>query len=152
MKNLLKEKIALEEPVEVLTEADENTASDEPNKDLPDAIPEKPIVVPTEPEIDPKLEIDAISGLLTSELTSVYSNIDSLKSIVATIAAEFPDRQDIIDILNEITDERTMHIGMLQQALELVDGKHKDLVDAGEEKGTAVAGEQEANDLEDKGE
>lgn len=147
MKDLLKERIALEEPVDVLTEADENKASEEEEKVLPDAIPEEPIVVPTEPEIPAEIETNALSGLITGELTNVYSNIDSLKSIVSTIAAEFPERQDVIDILNTLIDERTMHVGMLQQALELVDGKHKELVDAGEEKGTAIAGEP-ANELE----
>lgn len=147
MKDILKEKIALEEPVDVLTEADEKKASEEEEKVLPDAVPEEPIVVPTEPEIPQEIENNAISGLLGTEIANVYTNIDALKSIIATIALESPERQDIIDILNTIIDERTMQIGMLQQAMGLVDNKHTELIDAGEEKGTALAGEP-ANELE----
>ena len=142
MKSLLKDKITLEEPSDALLEAEGE------EEVLPPAEPEEPIVISTEPEISSEVEVNALSGLITGELTGTYSNIESLKSIVTTVALEFPERQDIVDILNSIIDERTMHIGMLQQALELVDGKHAELVDAGEEKSTAIAGEPEANELD----
>lgn len=136
MKSLLKEKILLEEPEDEV---------------LPDVVPEEPIEISTEvlPEEQPEIMENAISSLITGELTSVYSNIDTLKSIIATIALEAPERQDLIDIFNELVNERTIHVGMLQQALELVDGEHKSLVDTGAEEASAIASEP-ANELEDK--
>ncbi len=140
MKNLLKDKITLEEPTDTLLEEEGEVEV------LPPAEPKEPIEVST--EVPEEVKTDALSGLITSELTNTYSNIENLKGIVTTIALEYPERQDIVDILNSIIDERTIHIGMLQQALELVDGKHAELVDAGEEKSTAIAGEPEANELD----
>lgn len=136
MKNLLKEKILLEEPEDEV---------------LPPAEPSEPIVVssePTEEDVLPEIKDNAISGLLTSQLTSIYGDIDNLKSVVTTIALESPEKQDVIDILNSIIDDRTVHIGMLEQALGLVDSKHADLVDTGKETATAIAGEPEANELD----
>lgn len=137
MKNKLTEKIILEEPEDVEVAVDE----------LPPAEPSEPIEISVDPVPEEELKVNAISGIITNEIAKVYSDIDSLKSILSTVALEMPDRQDVLDILNELINERTIHIGMFQQLLDLVDGEHKDLVDAGAETAKAIAGEPEANEL-----
>lgn len=128
MAELLREKILLEEP--------------EGQKDLPDAVPTEPIEVSTEPagELE-KVRMDGLYSILSSELSNTYNHVSELKSILATFEADMPDRKDVTDILNGILDDRTMHIGMLQSAMDILDPRHGELIDAGEGKAEAIAGE-----------
>ena len=117
---------------------------DEPLDELPDA----PIgdVAIEEPKVDQEIVDNAMASLLSNEVASTYSRIDSLKSIVATISTEMPERDDITSILNQIIDECTMHIGMLQNAADRIDGKTDALIDAGDESADAIAEEGSDNE------
>ena len=100
---------------------------------LPDAIPEEPIVVSTEPEIElplPEIKDDepaqqvkenGIYMSLSSELRDTLSDIENLKSLVVTLADN--EDSDIINELNSIIDDRTIHVGMLQGLMEKFDTK-----------------------------
>jgi hypothetical protein len=120
-RELLKEAIELEEPV----------------GELPDAV--APDLSLEEPEVDPEVRDNAIVGILTSLVTDAYANIDSIKSAIATISTELPERDDITSILGNVADERTTHVGMLQKAIDLIDGKSQGLVDSGKEIADNVA-------------
>lgn len=117
----LKEAIELEEPV----------------GELPDAVATD--LVLEEPKVDPEVRDNAIVGILTSLVTDAYANIDSIKSAIATISTELPERDDITSILSNVADERTTHVGMLQKAIDLIDGKSQGLVDSGKEIADNVA-------------
>ena len=117
----LKEAIELEEPV----------------GELPDAVATD--LVLEEPKVDPEVRDNAIVGILTSLVTDAYANIDSIKSAIATISTELPERDDLVAILNSVADERTTHVGMLQKAIDLIDGKSQGLVDSGKEIADNVA-------------
>ena len=131
MKQLLREKILLEEP--------EDT--------LPDVELKEPIVISTEEEIPEEQVKSSVSNLISSEISGIYDNIANLKGVLLAIQEELPDRQDLTDILNEIIDERTVNIGMLQQMLALLDDKQKDLLDTGEEVASEIASQPEANEV-----
>jgi len=95
---------------------------------LPDAIPEEPIVVSTEPEEvitaeEPTDEVkeNGIYMSLSSELRDTLSDIENLKSLVVTLADN--EDSDIINELNSIIDDRTIHVGMLQGLMEKFDTK-----------------------------
>jgi hypothetical protein len=61
----------------------------------------------------------AIENMISGLITNTFSNIDSLKSVIASL--EFEGKyDDVIAILNNITDSNTINIGMLQKALTIV--------------------------------
>ena len=97
-------------------------------EDLPDAIPEEPLVVSTDvaPEIPAEVVPDevvqtGIYSALSSELRDTLADIENLKSLTVTLVDE--GKEDIIDDLNTIIDDRTIHVGMLQTLMEKVDAK-----------------------------
>ena len=135
----LQEKILLEEPVDsVEMKVDE----------LPPVELDKPIEV-EETQVSDEVKSNGFIDMLSYEVSEVYNSISSLKSVLTTLDSELPNRDDIKDILNTIIDERTIHIGMLQKAIDLLSDDHKELLDAGEEKAEAIASEP-AKDLEEK--
>ena len=135
----LQEKILLEEPVDsVEMKVDE----------LPPVELDKPIEV-EETQVSDEVKSNGFIDMLSYEVSEVYNSISSLKSVLTTLDSELSNRDDIKDILNTIIDERTIHIGMLQKAIDLLSDDHKELLDAGEEKAEAIASEP-AKDLEEK--
>ena len=134
----LQEKILLEEPVDsVQMSVDE----------LPPVELDKPIEV-DELQVSEEEKSASFIDVLSSEISETYNDISNLKSILTTMNVEL-NRDDIKDILNSIIDERTMHIGMLQKAIDMLNDEHKELLDAGEEKAKQIASEP-ANDLKNK--
>ena len=104
---------------------------DEPIDELP------PVEVsPTEieePKVDTEIKNNAMSSIIANEISNTYTSIDSIKSIIATISSEMPEREDVISIMNQLVDDNTIHIGMLQKAMDLIDGKSSELIDTGAE-------------------
>ena len=101
------------------------------NEDLPDAIPEEPLIVSTDvaPEVPAEIVPDevvqtGIYSALSSELRDTLADIENLKSLTVTLVDE--GREDIVDDLNTIIDDRTIHVGMLQTLMEKVDAKVED--------------------------
>lgn len=91
-------------------------------EDLPDAIPEEPIVISTEPEVEEEVVENGIYMALSSELRDTLSDIENLKSLTVTIANEAGE-EDLINELNSIIDDRTIHVGMLQTLMDKFDSK-----------------------------
>ena len=95
---------------------------------LPDAIPEEPIVVSTEPEaeipaepVSDEIIETGIYSSISSELRDTLADIENLKSLVVTLSDE--GRDDFIEDLNSIIDDRTIHTGILQKLMAAVDSK-----------------------------
>lgn len=107
--------------------------------------PEVPEVseMPAEPEIpeipnEPSEQIQqtAFSEMLNSAIQEEWNFISSLNGIIATFDFEYKEenKEDIINILNQLVDDTTINIGMLHKAAELVSTKTTELLDAGQEK------------------
>ena len=94
---------------------------DEPieNKDLPDAIPEEPIIVST--EVSPEVEDNAMYMALSGEVRDTLLDIENLKSLVVTFADN--EDEEVINTLNSIIDDRTIHSGLLQGLMDKFNSK-----------------------------
>ena len=92
--------------------------------------------------VTPEIEINAFSSLLTNSISREWDSIENLKSDVVTIISNKPELAPAVtDIINVIIDEKIMHVGMLQKALELISEEQMDLVKAGEEKAEIIDSE-----------
>jgi len=92
--------------------------------------------------VTPEIEINAFSSLLTNSISREWDSIENLKSDVVTIISNKPElAPSVTDIINVIIDEKIMHVGMLQKALELIAEEQMDLVKAGEEKAEIIDSE-----------
>lgn len=119
-------------------------------KDLPDAVPDEPIVVSSDPtsEIE-KEEIDNGTYIMINDLVQKeWESINNIKSIIATLSAEENANQDVIAILESAVDEKTVTVGMLTKASEIVNDKQNDLMQKGIEKAEEVVGEESAEDID----
>lgn len=143
---------------ETVNESEENNESltedaDKVNGDeevLPAAVPEEPIVVSSDPtpEIE-KEEIDNGTYIMINDLVQKeWESINNIKSIIATLSAEENANQDVIAILESAVDEKTITVGMLTKASEIVDDKQSDLMQQGIEKAEEVVGEESAEDID----
>lgn len=129
----LQEKILLEEPVEDTLPAVEITGPIT-DVELEDAVD----------EVEPEIEEDAFSSLLTDEIANNYSSIDRYKSIKVTLDASDLDasvKESISKIISDIIDNKTIEIGMLQTALEQVNPDMIELIDDGAEYADSVVEE-----------
>jgi len=102
---------------------------DEPIDELPPVVMSTPEI--EEPTIDDSIKENAMSSVIANEIANTYASIDSIKSIIATLSSEMPEREDIIAIMNQLIDDKTIHVGMLQKAMDLIDGKSNELIDGG---------------------
>lgn len=114
-REIIKEAILLDEPIDELPPVEISPTNIE------------------EPKEDNEIKNNAMSSIIANEISNTYTSIDSIKSIIATISSEMPEREDVVAILNQLVDDNTIHIGMLQKAMDLIDGKSSDLIDAGVE-------------------
>lgn len=127
----LQEKLLLEEP-EDKVEMDAN--------ELPPVELDEPITVDM-PETSEEDKVNGFINILSSEVSEIYNNLASLKSILVTLNSDLPERDDVKDIIEEVINERTIHVGMIQKAIDLLSENHEELVDIGEEKAEQIASE-----------
>ena len=127
----LQEKLLLEEP-EDKVEMDAN--------ELPPVELDEPITVDM-PEISEEDKVNGFINILSSEVSEIYNNLASLKSILVTLNSDLPERDDVKDIIEEVINERTIHVGMIQKAIDLLSENHEELVDIGEEKAEQIVSE-----------
>ena len=115
---------------------------DEMIKDLKEAKISEDELETEENLVTPEIEINAFSSLLTNSISREWDSIENLKSDVVTIISNKPELAPAVtDIINVIIDEKIMHVGMLQKALELISEEQMDLVKAGEEKAEIIDSE-----------
>ena len=117
----LKEAILLEEPID----------------ELPSVKLDAPITI-EEPQVDETIKENAMASIISNEISSTYMSIDSIKSAIATISSEMPER-----------DDKTISIGMLQKAVDLIDGKSENLIDNGNEAAEIISHEGEPKEGEE---
>ena len=87
-------------------------------------------------EINPEVEKQAFISSIDNLIQSAWALNGDIQSIIATFDDNYKGEnlEDIKDILNRAVDDLTINIGMFNKAIELIDNKRSDLVDAGEEK------------------
>ena len=64
-------------------------------------------------------------------MRDTLQDIENLKSIITTLKANDEGREDIVEGLETIIDERAIHVGMLQSMLDSFDEGTKQLIDQG---------------------
>lgn len=130
---------------------EEAIALDEPVEELPPV--EVQDIEISEPEVDDSIKENAMSSIIANEISNTYASIDAIKSIIATMSSEMPEKEDVIAILNQLIDDKTLSVGMLQKAMDLIDGKTSDLIDSGVEVADDIAhneGEEENEQMKVK--
>jgi rubrerythrin len=121
--------------VEILPAAE---LAQEPLPLNPDMGVEAPIEEQPVPE---EIKTNAFAGLVNSSISREWENIDALNSAISTFTSERPEDLASVEILKELVEEKTAHIGMLQKVLGIVDGKTYELVKDGEEKAEEIVSE-----------
>jgi rubrerythrin len=104
-------------------------------------LPLIPEVKPEEVKVPEEIKVNAFAGLVNSSIAREWENIDALNSAISTFTSERPEDLSSIEILKQLVEEKTAHIGMLQKVLGIVDGKTYELVKDGEEKAGEIASE-----------
>lgn len=129
------------------------------DKNLPDALPEEPITVSTSEEA--QVDSEALESGVTEEtinnatyievnniIQSEFNSISEIKSLINTIN-EVGGLENVKAILDEIVNETSIVVGMLNKALELVDDSHTTKVEEGEAKAEEVVSNSENINIED---
>lgn len=123
--------------VEVLKE---KLLLEEPQDDIELVVPEEaPIEEPVENNDVPQEVVDnAYSNLISNTISREWEDINSYKDLVAQFVSEqkYPE---VVDILNQLIDDKTISVGMLTKALELINGtEQNDLMQQGIDKANEV--------------
>ena len=120
------------------------------------SLPEEDIIEVEEDELEephlreqptPEMVDKALSEMINNTIKNEWDALNMINSNIATLNYESPDKTDLIALLNEIADEKTIHIGMLNKALSLIDDTQQELMDAGEEKAEEIISEPATSDL-----
>ena len=136
----LQEKILLEEPVQDITMSNVPEVNELPAVEITEPV----VVTDTELEdaiVEPEVEENAFVSLLTDEISNNYSSIDNYKSIKVTLDSSDLDeatKESVDKIIEDIIDNKTIEIGMLQTALEQINPDMIKLIDDGAEYADSV--------------
>lgn len=106
-----------------------------PEEELPSVELEEPIVVGD--EVTQEEKDRGVKGVIDDFLATTYSNITNGESIVATLSSEGVN-PSIIEIFNKIVDDFHVHVGMLQEAIVLIDGEAASKVEGGRVEGQEI--------------
>lgn len=109
------------------------------------------VIVPEQEEviIPEDVKKSALVSMLNDTINKEWEALNNINSNIATIKYEDPNLSDVIEILNTLVTEKTIHIGMLTKALSIIDNENQQLMDAGVEKAEEIISEP-AKDLENK--
>lgn len=121
--------------VEILPAAE---LAQEPLPLNPDMGVEAPIEEQPVPE---EIKVNAFSSLVNASISKEWEAIDAMNSAIATFIVERPEDEASIEVLRQVVDEKTAHVGMLQKVLGIIDGKTYELVKDGEEKADDIVSE-----------
>ena len=92
---------------------------------------------------------NAFTGLINDIIKEEFATIEKYTSAIATLEAEeLANKEEILTLLKSISDEKNIQIGMLTKALELIDDKSSELMNAGVEKAEEIISEPASKDLE----
>lgn len=119
--------------------------------DLPDAIPEEPIVVDTEPEVmeEPTIQEqnNAVATMLIDAINGEWETIDLYNNIIVNL--DNTRDADIIAVIQDIADEENIHVGQLQRALAMVSPQTDKIAD-GEQEAEEQLTEPEASEASEE--
>jgi rRNA processing protein Gar1 len=96
---------------------------------------------PEEQPVPEEIKVNAFSSLVNASISREWEAIDAINSAIATFIVERPEDEASIEVLRQVVDEKTAHVGMLQKVLGIVDGKVYDLIKDGEEKAEEIVSE-----------
>ena len=107
-----------------------------------------PIQVEEQPveEVPAEVEANAYKTLITNLIQKEWDSINEINSVVATLVGT--EYEEISNILTSIADEKTVQIGMLTKASELIDDSDATLMNSGIEKAEEIISEPASTDLE----
>lgn len=107
-----------------------------------------PIQVEEQPveEVPQEVEVNAYKTLITNLIQKEWDSINEINSVVATLVGT--EYEEISNILTSIADEKTVQIGMLTKASELIDDSDATLMNSGIEKAEEIISEPASTDLE----
>jgi hypothetical protein len=138
--NKLKEKLILNE--------DDTFETEEEKEVIPAAeLEQEPLLPPLDLDMPDEKDIEEVENnnefipfvsMINNAIGGEWTSIDILNNVISTFAMEKPDEIGVIDILKQIVEEKTAHVGMLQRALELVDEGNTELLQKGKEKAEEI--------------
>lgn len=134
-----------QEPIVLSPEVKPEVKKEEPKQE-PKHVEVKDLPLPKK---DEKIIMDnAFVSMINGAITREWDGIDSLNSVISTFVIEKKDDVGATDIIKQIIEEKTAHIGMLQKVLGLIDGKIPSLVKDGEKKAADIVSKVEPEEGE----
>lgn len=88
--------------------------------------------------------------MVNSAIGAEWLSIEDLNGMVATILSDKPEQgaDAAIEIIKQLVEEKTAHVGMLQKVLELLDENTAELVRGGEDKAEEIVLDADVEDGE----
>lgn len=85
--------------------------------------------------VDPEVITRAIIDQVNGAVTSVWDLIAQINGLIATIEPEeISNKESALEVLNNIVDDLTVNIGMINKVRDIIDEEKTELIDKGEEK------------------
>lgn len=106
--------------------------------ELPPAKPEPEITVPTTPEPDKDIKINAVVSMLNHLVVSGFGLVDEINSVIATASLEEVVNPEVINELNSLANDQAVFIGKVQGLI----GKVNPVLQANLEVGQDLAKEE----------
>lgn len=132
------------EAAEEVKEIEETEIEEEPAEEVKE---EEVVEIEEEPKIDieeepSKREVEEIAyvDLVNSAIKQTWELISLINSLIATFDYDYKEdnKEDIMELLNQISDDDTITVGMLHKVLELVSYKTGSLLASGETKAEEI--------------
>lgn len=97
-----------------------------------------------------EIKTNAFIGMVNSAIGAEWLSIEDLNGMVATILSDKPKQgaDAAIEIIKQLVEEKTAHVGMLQKVLELLDENTAELVRGGEDKAEEIVLDADVEDGE----
>ncbi len=103
-----------------------------------------------EEPVPEEVKTNAFIGMVNSAIGAEWLSIEDLNGMVATILSDKPKQgaDAATEIIKQLVEEKTAHVGMLQKVLELLDENTAELVRGGEDKAEEIVLDADVEDGE----
>jgi hypothetical protein len=92
---------------------------------------------------------NAFTGLVNDIIKEEFALIEKYTSAISTLESEeLTNKEEVLTILKSISDDKNIQVGMLTKALELINNKNSELMNAGIEKAEEIISEPASTDLQ----
>lgn len=131
-------RINIKEDLEDAIVSDADAEVDVPAEDV--EVPAEPVEVPAESEVEAARKDVAMADQVNSLVNNVWDLISNINGTISMfeLNSDKPEKDDVIEILNNVVTDLTIDIGMLNKARELVDSEKAELIDKGEQKAEQI--------------